>query len=424
MIVLLLQIGCLERVTGEPRPLPEAFTAQAEEEAENGPEHQEMTHGEGDPSKGPFADFDGTLLPVKGVLISDHELAVDVDVLAPDPSAEGGFAQLGKLLLAGPGEFAFEAPEGFGSITLQAFQDLEGDGPGDDDPFGVTTVIVTDDAPELVELTLVLGGRELANMSAGAAPSIFGEHDGEWTTLTGTVSSESDHGVDFDVRVVAEDAGPSGDNYLGKIQFAGPGEYATQVPRGYGTLRMQVFQDLAADGPTADDPFAAVEVVIGSDDLVKLDIPLVVGGYALATQPSGGDNAPAGAPGGDPQAGAPGPAGGIAQALFPDLSDAVRISGTLSAEGFADNAIIDVDVFAVDTEGHGGRRYLGKVKATPGAWSFDAPRGFGELELEAIIDSDGDGPTPGDPRGVFSGNPLRVGKADVTGVDIAVVAGG
>ena len=412
VILLLLSSGCLERVTGEAKPLPEAFTKGGDEEASSGPVHLDMEHGSGDVGSQLFGEIEGDFVTVTGVIVTEHDLPVDIDVLAPDPGEDSGFGQLGKLMLEGPGEFSFDAPEDFGGITLQAFQDLQGDGPDDDDPFGVVTVVVTDTAPDPIELPLVVGGRELANLAAGAAPSIFGDHDGEWTTVAGTITGEPDIGVDFDVRVVAEDAGPSGDAYLGKIQFPGPGEYSTLVPRDYGTLRVQVFQDAKKDGPTPDDPFAAIEIVVGDVDLVEQDVALTVGGYSATTQPTGG-----------PSGEGPGPAGGIAQALFPDLSDPVTISGTLTAEGLED-AVIDVDVFAVDAEGHGGRRYLGKVKAAAGAWSFQAPRGFGQLYLEAIVDRDGDGPTPGDPKGVYADNPLDVGKVDVSGMDISVVAGG
>lgn len=85
MWTLLPILGCLERVTGEARPLPEAFTKQGSDEASSGPEHLDMTHGSGDPSKGPFSGVEGERVAVSGTLVSDHDLPVDVDVLAPDP---------------------------------------------------------------------------------------------------------------------------------------------------------------------------------------------------------------------------------------------------------------------------------------------------------------------------------------------------
>ena len=405
---LLLTIACLERVTGEPKPLPEAFTVGVEE---GGVSHSEMVHDpNAGPSSGVFSGVEGDTVVISGRIVSELELEADLDLQTSDPAAPGGMKQLGKLLLPASGEFAFEAPVDFGDLTLQAFQDPDGNGPSDSDPFGVLTLTVGDEPIEELEIPLVVGGRQTAQLATGSGADIFGDHDGEWTVLSGVVTGGlPDHGVDFDVRVAATE-GASGDAYLGKVQFPAPGPYSWKVPRDHGTLRLQVFQDTNANGPDGRDPFAQVEVVIGDVDRVELDIALAEGGYA---SPTGGTATP-------PAGGGP---GGIAQPLFEDLSDPITLRGTLTAPEHA-AATIDIDVFAVDPQGHGGRRYLGKIKTGPGSWSLQAPRNFGQIELEAVIDEDADGPTPGDPRGGYAGNPLTVGSEDIDGVDIVVQTNG
>lgn len=408
-MTLLLLTACLERVTGETKALPEAFTAGASgSSGGSAPTHSDVNHNpNAGPSAGIFADVDGETVTLSGRLISELDLAADLDVQTSDPNAPGGMKQLGKVLLPEAGEFAFQAPVDFGDITIQAFQDADGNGPSDDDPFGVLTLSVGDEDITGLELKLIVGGRSTAQLAAGSGFDIFGDHDGDWTVLKGKVLGGLDgHGVDFDVRVPAHDAA-SGDAYLGKVQFTGPGDYAWKVPRGYGELRLQVFQDTNANGPDGNDPFAQIIVHIGDEEVVDLDIQLNEGAYAGpgAAAPSGGGS------------------GGIAEALFDDLSDPVVVRGTITAPDHP-GAVVDIDVFAIDAKGHGGRRFLGKLKTSPGPWSFQAPRSFGQIELEAMIDENSDGPTPGDPRGVFAGNPLNIGGDDIDGIDIEVSSGG
>ena len=61
--------------------------------------------------------------------------SIDLDFRTPDPSAEGGMKGQGKLLLERPGVFSLEIPKGTGLVEIQAFQDIQGDGPSFDDPF-------------------------------------------------------------------------------------------------------------------------------------------------------------------------------------------------------------------------------------------------------------------------------------------------
>ena len=48
-------------------------------------------------------------------------------------------------------------PKGLGSLELQAFQDIDSDGPNASDPFAQTTIDVAGEDIEDVELILVVG---------------------------------------------------------------------------------------------------------------------------------------------------------------------------------------------------------------------------------------------------------------------------
>ncbi len=105
---------------------------------------------------------------------------------------------------------------------------------------------------------------------------------------------------------------------------------------------------------------------------------------------------------------------------FEDLGDSpVRISGRiLLAEGVSEPQVVDLDLFAPDPLVPGGRRLIGKLKVTTGPFSFLAPANFGPMLIEVMADLDRDGPSPGDPFGVFLGNPLEVKSESVSEIDI------
>ena len=147
----LFLFGCLERVTGEPVPLDERFYKSAE-----------SRHG--DPNKGdgtsdPFASMDGEKITVSGIVSCETMGSIDLDFRTPDPSIEGGMKGQGKLLLDRPGVFTLQVPKNTGSVEVQAFQDVLGDGPSFDDPFAqITFEVQTEDILDL-EIQLVEGAR-------------------------------------------------------------------------------------------------------------------------------------------------------------------------------------------------------------------------------------------------------------------------
>jgi hypothetical protein len=63
---------------------------------------------------------------------------------------------------------------------------------------------------------------------------------------------------------------------------------------------------------------------------------------------------------------------------------------------------------------------LGKLKLPVGDFSFSAPASFGPIILEAFIDIENNGPGEGDPMGRYDGNPISIGRRDISGVLITL----
>lgn len=391
-------LGCLERVTGESVALDPRFTAGAPGSGGAVVQH--------DPNAGPatpFSERDGPTIVVRGEITGERPGPVDLDLLVPDPNGPGGVSQVGKILLDAPGPFELQVPAELGVLHLMAFQDVGEPGPSDQDPFAAISLKISDDDVDAPPLTLVVGARSGAVFSS-ARSSVFADHEGEWTTLWGLVVAPSDQGVGVDLRAPDPNS-QTGDALLGREFLGAPGPYELIVPRGYGPLTLQFSQDVAGDGPDPSDAFFSLSVDIGDDARLEHDVELVAGGFG-SIAPGGG--------------GAPGPQGG---SPFGDLgARPITISGTLVVPEGMDDAIVDVDLYTVDAQGHGGRTFVGKIKASPGAFSFQAPRNLGQLLLEAAIDPDMDGPTAGDPKAECPCNPLNVGSTDIGDLEFVLQA--
>ena len=64
---------------------------------------------------------------------------------------------------------------------------------------------------------------------------------------------------------------------------------------------------------------------------------------------------------------------------------------------------------------------VGKLKMSTGDYALRVPEHFGPIILEAFIDLDGNmRGDPTDPKGAYSGNPLRIGDNDVWNVNINI----
>jgi hypothetical protein len=388
--------GWLDLVVGE--EAPEALVLVLEKGGK-------LKHAKSMGHVGSSGAIEGPTVQLKMQVRSDFDRAVDLDF-----RGEAGLVY--KAMLDGPGNHNIGVPSELGSIQLQAFQDLSGDGPSDDDPFGWVQVEIGTEEPDPVILILKAGAKldlaaAMGHGAVGQAGQLepFADFNGAWSLIRGEISGGAEGVVQVDFRVPdAEAAG--GNRFLGRSVLPKAGSFQLQVPRNMGALILEVFQDPGNDGPSDDDSYASIELEIGDVDSVIHNIALEVGARG---QPS--EAAP----------GAEGPENGTPeQTVFADLGEnPVLISGTLRlATGIEAIEFIDLDLFAPDDSAPGGRRYLGKLKHKVGAYSFSVPRDFGPLEIEAFGDPDRDGPTPGDPFGRYGANPLKVGSSPLSGVDI------
>jgi len=250
----------------------------------------------------------------------------------------------------------------------------------------------------------------------GAQPRPFADHDGDKVTVSGTITAEDSLPVDMDVRV-PDPSAEGGVRGMGKITISGPGTFELEVPEDLGELAIQAFQDPDADGPGGDDAFGEVKLTIGDEDVTDVQISLVAGARGAAPSHTA---APPGA--GSEQA--PPHSGGGHQAADPFAAyegDRVRVTGTLVYDG---DETIDLDLFSPDSSAPGGRLFLGKLKRRAGAFELQVPVVLGGLEIEAMVDADADGPSPGDPRCTYSGNPIGLDQGDVAGVEMILVVSG
>ena len=146
----------------------------------------------------------------------------------------GGMAGKGKILLERPGEFKLAVPKDLGSLELQAFQDIDSDGPNASDPFAQTTIDVAGEDIEGVELILVVGARGAAPVHQEVAPEQGGEMPkgipenpdpfggvaGNRVELSGVIQcAQTCSSVDLDI-FVPDDQSPGGRKMLGKMKIA------------------------------------------------------------------------------------------------------------------------------------------------------------------------------------------------------------
>lgn len=275
-------LGCLERVTGEEIPLDPRFYAAVEE--------ARGSEAQGGGSSVPFSSIKTEKVSVKGLVVSDDDMSVDIDVRVPDPAAPGGMAGKGKILLERPGEFELMVPINLGSVELQAFQDIDSDGPNATDPFAQVTISIADQPIDDVQLTLVVGARGAApvhqeiqpeqsgEMPKGIPenPDPFGGAAGNRIELTGNLTCEQTcNGIDLDLFTPDENS-PGGRKMLGKMKLQ-EGKFVIMVPENFGPLVLEAFVDFGGDGPGVGDLMGVYEsnpVLIGNSRVQNINIDL------------------------------------------------------------------------------------------------------------------------------------------------------
>lgn len=312
-----LAMGCLEKVTGETVPLDERFTVQATPTTTGtdtgGPAHAEQEHRTVEhkevPPPQPFEDHEGERVTISGSISSDVAGAVDLDVATVDDSVEGGLVREGKIMLTGPGEFSITVPVGTGGMRLAAFQDLQSDGPTEDDPYAEIDVEVGAEALSGLTLALVKGARGSASggpehqqhqhqeMPPGhggdqaAAPDgtptptdPFEGIEGPRVKVSGTLVTTVKGTIDLDLFREDESA-PGGRKLLGKLKRA-PGAFEILVPAAVETLELDAFVDQTGDGPSGDDPRGSAKgLVVSSGPIRDVTITLVSLGEEVPKAP-------------------------------------------------------------------------------------------------------------------------------------------
>ena len=282
IVIILSNIACLERVTGEDVPLDSRFYA-----AEEDPTNKNEEHGEG--SSTPFSSEKGDNVTVSGLVVSELGMSVDLDVRVPNPSAPGGMDRKGKILLDNPGEFSLRVPKNTGLVELEVFQDINSDGPSGEDPSGTLTFMVEEKDISDLEIKLTIGARsggavhqevlpeEGTELRKGIPdnPDPFNGIEGERIELKGTLSCESCDSIDLDI-FAPDETSPSGRKMLGKMKFP-VGEYIILVPKNYGVVLLEAFVDLDGNGPSKDDLMGISlqnPIQIGAENISGIDIDL------------------------------------------------------------------------------------------------------------------------------------------------------
>lgn len=147
---------------------------------QGGPEHSAAAPGA--PGGGPgggagggqdlFAGASGDRVTVRGTLVYDGEGSVDLDVFVPDESTAGGRRMLGKLMRA-PGAYEISVPAGYGPLILEAFIDVNQNGPGAGDPMGRyegNPVVVGNSDVDGIDIVLAIPADGRMPMGAPAPP--------------------------------------------------------------------------------------------------------------------------------------------------------------------------------------------------------------------------------------------------------------
>ncbi len=291
--------GCLERVTGEAVPLDPRFY---EGVRDGDDQPQDPNAAGGGDAEGPWSGYEGETVLLRVEIVADGPGVVQIDVNEPDAEAPGGQRRAGALHLPIPETFELNVPTTVKVVRIQAFQDPNADGPGEDDPFAEVSVDLTKAPPEAVVLKLVVGARGSASGPGGGGggspgspgggpggggpegvgpggsptgspappPNGLSFPEGPMVTVTGTVQVTRDLPVILDFWR-ADGTGQGGRTYLGKRMLdAGP--FSQDFPVGYGPVEIEAYQDLTEDSRSGDDPAARLErpLVVGSEPVSGL----------------------------------------------------------------------------------------------------------------------------------------------------------
>jgi hypothetical protein len=383
MVPLLLLTACLERVTDVAVPLDPRFYAGGGHAANPGAAAERLGP--------PWADVSGETRPVVLTLQTTEDGAIQIDVVVPDATAPGGLKRIGRIEGAEE-SVTLHVPLDVTSFSVEAFQDPESDGPSPSDPWGGATIdMAAVSGP--VALVLVASARPAPGGASGGGAGPGGGDGGvvePWREITGlrripfvgSISSPVEGEIQVDITE-PDPGAPGGQNRVGQVRLPEAGAFTLDVPADRTKFRIEAFVDLAGDGPTADDPYAELTVVVAEINAEIVQLTLVAG--SRGAQGSGGVGAPGGAPAAGPSE-APWSGGTGATRRFVAV-----VEGEASGE-------LQVDVSEVDASAPGGQKRVGRLHLPAGGRTieFDVPVEVTRFRIEAFTDIDHDGPTAND----------------------------
>jgi len=360
--------GCLEKTSDEVQEIDPRFVELPESVAESG-----------EKGGGSILDeMEGDRVALSLEIVGMEGIPVDLDF-----RGEGG-KNLGKWVFPGPAVIDKEIPAGLGELQIQAFQDLASDGPSDDDPFGWVDIVVGEEALTGLILEMEVGGKMKHAQSMGHVGVGLDEVEGPTVQLKMNVRSPANQTIDLDFR------GDGGLVY--KALLDGPGDHSISIPADLGKVQLQAFQDLASDGPSDDDPFAWLDLVVASVDPSPVVLVLEEGAKLDLAKSMGH--------GAVEQA-------SQAQAFLDYDGDWTLLRGEIS--GGIDGPV-QVDFRVPDPSEAGGNRFLGRTRLPmAGRYQLQVPRDMGSLVLEVFQDPGNDGPSDDDPYAVLE---LEIGDVD------------
>jgi hypothetical protein len=262
--------GCLERVTDQPIPLDPRFYAG----------HAEEAGAAGAGGSDPWPGYEGEMHTLTLVVRSSTRSGIQLDLGEADPSSPGGTKRAGVVALEGPGTYELRVPVTVRTCQLQAFQDVDGNGPSEKDPFASVDVSLESGPPkDPVVLALEVGkrggpgGGVAATTAEPVRMNTLPPPQPPVVVVSGTVTSGRALPVQLDVfQLGTKERG--GRTYLGRVAVA-VGAFRVDLSRSLGRVALEPYQDLTNDSRTEDDPVAkAVEVDLTATPIPTLKIAI------------------------------------------------------------------------------------------------------------------------------------------------------
>lgn len=222
------------------------------------------------------------------------------------------------------------------------------------------------------------GGAESPSGADGALGVPWDGAPGERSELTFQIISLLEATAQFDV-VIPSASAAGGMKRIGRVETQET-TVVLSVPIDVTMFTIEVFQDPAGDGPSADDPYATQTVDMAAALASGKPVPV---NLAVGARPS------------PSQAGAGGGGGGEAAPWLGFVGETVTFTAEVLSD---DDGEIQVDIAESDASAPGGQRRVGQVRLPEsGAFTLEVPRSVKQFRIEAFQDRESDGPSTDDP---------------------------